>query len=216
MKPEKVREAIALLKKEYGEHSFRKADPLDTLVGTILSQNTSDRNSYAAFFSLKKQFPSWELVMRADVRAIERAIRLGGLARIKARRIKRALREIRRREGRLSLDFLRRMPADDAFEFLRSIEGVGPKTASVLLLFSFDKPIMPLDTHNLRVAKRLGLIPERATSEKAHELMNQLIPDKEKKSMHINLILHGRKICKARKPKCEVCVLRKLCRYRST
>ncbi|MEM3555423.1 MAG: endonuclease III [Candidatus Micrarchaeia archaeon] len=210
----KLKEVIEILKREYGVHSIdERSNPLDVLVGTILSQNTSDRNSQAAFFSLKRKFPKWELVLDADLGKIQKAIRPGGLSKIKARRIKKALSEIRRRRGKLSLDFLSKMSADDAFEFLRSIDGIGPKTASVLLLFCFNKPTMPLDTHNMRIAKRLGLIPEEASSEKAHKIMNELIPSDEKKTLHINFILHGRKICRARNPECNLCVLNKLCDY---
>lgn len=211
---EKLKEVIEILKKEYGTHSINeRSNPLDVLVGTILSQNTTDKNSYAAFLSLKREFPTWELVLNADLRKIQKAIRVGGLSKIKAYRIKKALVEIKRRNGKLSLDFLKNMPVDEAMEFLRSVEGIGPKTAGVLLLFCFNKPTMPLDTHNLRVAKRLGIIPKEMSSEKAHKLMNELVPPNEKKTLHINFILHGRKICRARNPRCSLCVLNELCDY---
>jgi endonuclease-3 len=213
-KEEKLSKIIQLLKKEYGEHNYRdRGDPMDTLVETILSQNTTDKNSSRAFSNLKKAFPSWESVLKADPRKIQKVIHSGGLPGIKARRIKHVLREIKRRTGRLSIDFLRGMPAEDAMEFLRSIKGIGPKTASVLLIFRFNKSIMPLDTHNLRVIKRLGIIPQKMSSEKAHELMNRLVPDEEKKSLHINFIIHGRRICTARNPKHEICILKNLCDY---
>jgi endonuclease-3 len=211
---EKIKKVILLLKKEYCEHRFRdRGDPLDALVETILSQNTSDKNSSRAFSNLKKKYPNWELVMKADSRAIQKVIHSGGLPGIKARRIKHVLAEIKGRRGKLTLDFLREMSSDEAMGFLRSIKGIGPKTASVLLIFRFNKPTMPLDTHNLRVAKRLGIIPRKMSSEKAHELMNRLVPDKEKKSLHINFIIHGRKVCTARNPKHGICVLNKLCDY---
>jgi endonuclease-3 len=210
----KVRRVIALLKKEYGEHTYRdRGDPLDALVETILSQNTTDKNSARAFSNLKKAFPSWDSLVKADARKIERVIYSGGLPGIKARRIKHVLNEIKRRRGKLTLDFLKKMPPDKAMRFLRSIKGIGPKTAAVLLIFRFNKPVMPLDTHNLRVAKRLGIIPQKMSSERAHELMNKLVPDEEKKSLHINFILHGRRICTAQKPKHNICVLNKLCDY---
>ncbi|MCX6776390.1 MAG: endonuclease III [Candidatus Micrarchaeota archaeon] len=213
-KEEKIRSVIKLLRKEYGEHNFTDAgDPLDTLVETILSQNTNDRNSARAFLKLKKEFPTWEQVLKADVRSIRKVIHSGGLPGIKARRIKHVLGQIKKRRGKLELGFLGKMPADESMEFLRSMKGIGPKTAAVLLLFRFNKPVMPLDTHNLRVAKRLGIIPQKMSPEKAHELMNKLVPDKEKKTLHINFIIHGRKICKAQKPNHEACVLNKLCDY---
>jgi endonuclease-3 len=213
-KEEKIRRVIQLLKHEYGEHRYTaRVDPLDILVETILSQNTTDKNSSRAFNSLQKEFPRWEILLKADPRKIQRVIHSGGLPGIKARRIKHVLSEIKRRRGKLELDFLRDMSADEAMEFLRSIKGIGPKTASVLLIFRFNKPVMPLDTHNLRVAKRLGIIPQKMSPEKAHELMNRLVPDEEKKSLHINFILHGRKICTARKPKHKLCILKELCDY---
>ncbi|QLJ53077.1 MAG: Endonuclease III [Candidatus Fermentimicrarchaeum limneticum] len=213
-KERKLREVIALLKDEYGEHHYTaRVDPLDILVETILSQNTTDKNSSRAFNNLKKKFPKWEILLKTDPRAIQKAIRSGGLPGIKARRIKHVLQDIKRRRGKLELDFLKGMPADEAMEFLQSIKGIGPKTASVLLIFRFNKPMMPLDTHNLRVAKRLGIIPAGMSPEKAHELMNRMVPDEEKKSLHMNFILHGRKICTARNPKCNLCVLNRLCDY---
>jgi endonuclease-3 len=209
---DKIAKVIQLLKQEYGEHNYRdRRDPIDALVETILSQNTTDKNSSMAFASLKKAYPRWESVLEADTRSIKKAIHSGGLPGIKARRIKHVLGEIKRRRGKLTLDFLSEMPADDAAAFLRSIKGIGPKTASVLLIFRFNKPVMPLDTHNLRVAKRLGLIPQKMSSEKAHQLMNNLVPDKEKRSLHINFIIHGRTVCTARNPKHELCVLKNLC-----
>jgi endonuclease-3 len=213
-KEEKIKKVIQLLKKQYGEHNYRdRGDPVDSLVETILSQNTTDKNSSRAFASLKKKYPSWESVLKADTRSIKKVIHSGGLPGIKARRIKHVLGEIKRRRGKITLDFLREMPAEDAVAFLRSIKGIGPKTASVLLIFRFNKPLMPLDTHNLRVLKRLGIIPLKMGSEKAHELMNKLVPDNEKKSLHLNLITHGRTVCTARNPKHEICVLRNLCDY---
>jgi len=211
---EKVRRVIALLKKEYGEHAYgNRGDPLDVLVETILSQNTTDKNSARAFSNLKKEFPSWERLLKTNPRKIQKVIHSGGLPGIKARRITHVLSEIKRMRGKLEIGFLREMPAEEAMQFLRSIKGIGPKTAAVLLLFHFNKPLMPLDTHNLRVAKRLGIIPQKMSSEKAHELMNRLVPDEEKKSLHINFIIHGRRICTARNPKCAICVINSLCDY---
>ena len=210
----KLREVIALLKDEYGEHRYTaRVDPLDILVETILSQNTTDKNSSRAFNNLKRKFPKWNMLLKTDPRAIQRTIHSGGLPGIKARRIKHVLQDIKTRRGKLELDFLKGIPADEAMEFLQSIKGIGPKTASVLLIFRFNKPMMPLDTHNLRVAKRLGIIPANMSPQKAHELMNRIVPDEEKKSLHINFILHGRKICTARNPKCPVCVVNRLCDY---
>jgi len=193
---------------------FRTAnDPIGELVKTILSQNTSDVTSFRAFDNLKKRFRSWESLRKADVSAIRREIKAAGLSNIKAPRIKGALNEIVRRRGSLELDFLRRVSTDEGYAFLRSIKGVGPKTAAIVLLFSFNRPIMPVDTHIFRVTRRLGLIGEKMTPEKAQEYLTAITPAGTIKRLHLLLIMHGRRICTARDPKCPVCGLKRLCRY---
>ena len=157
----KIRKIIALLGKAYGRPAtFRRTEPVGELVRTILSQNTTDKNSLKAFAILKKSFKSWDGLLQAPARRIERLIRHAGLANIKAGRIKEALAEIKRREGRVSLARLKRLGLQGANEYLRSLKGVGPKTAACVLLFSFGRPVMPVDTHIFRVTKRLGLIPK--------------------------------------------------------
>jgi endonuclease-3 len=205
--------AIQLLEEEYGlpRWAHEKHRPMDTLIGTILSQNTSDRNSIPAFSNLRRKFRSWEKVANADKRSIASAIRSGGLANIKARRIKGVLSQIRQRTGSLSLNFLAKMPKEKARKWLTELDGVGPKTAAVTLIFGFGMPVFPVDTHIFRVSKRLGLIPKGATYDEAHELLDRLVPDKKKVSLHINMLEHGRKVCSARNPKCGKCILSKLC-----
>ncbi len=209
---------ISLLEEEYGlpRWAHEKHRPLDTLVGTILSQNTSDRNSIPAFANLKRKFGSWEKVAKADERSIASAIRSGGLANIKARRIKGVLSQIRQRTGSLSLNFLAKMPKAEARKWLMGLGGVGPKTAAVTLIFGFGMPVLPVDRHVLRVATRLGLLQKGTSSTKAHEILDQIVPDNKKISFHINLIQHGRKVCVARRPKCSQCVLRQMCKYYET
>ena len=212
-KRRRVLRAAELLEAEYGlpRWSQEKHDPISTLVGTILSQNTSDRNSIPAFNALRRRYPTWEKVLAAKESGIASAIRKGGLANIKAKRIKGVLSEIRGRTGRLSLDFLRKKSKEEAREFLLSLKGVGWKTASVVLIFSLQKPAFPVDRHIFRVSKRLGFIPERATLEEAHKLMDVLVPDEKKGPLHVNLIYLGRGLCHPRHPDCPHCPLKRIC-----
>ena len=203
-----------MLRRRFGRLRFRKEnDAVGELVKTILSQNTSDVTSLRAFDNLKKRYRNWENLRKADVSAIKREIRVAGLSNIKAPRIKNALTEIVRRRGSLELDFLGRMGADEGYAFLRSIKGVGPKTAAIVLLFSFNKPIMPVDTHIFRVMKRLGFIDGKTTPEKAQGYLTGMTPGHAIKEFHVHLIMHGRQICTAREPKCPICNLRVVCKY---
>lgn len=203
-----------LLRKNYGRKRFKKeADSVGELIGTILSQNTSDRNSHRAYDNLRRHFKNWDRLKRARIPEIKREIKIAGLANIKAPRIKNALDEIKSRYGSLNLDFLGTLDTQVGYKFLRSIKGVGPKTAACVLLFSFGKPIMPVDTHIFRVTKRLGLLDRKATAEEAQEYFSGVVPKSLIYEFHINIILHGRQICVARNPKCPVCNLKRLCKY---
>jgi len=208
-----VLKAAELLEGEYGLPRWEHAehDPISTLIGTILSQNTSDRNSIPAFNALRRRYPSWDKVLTAREKDIAETIRRGGLPNVKARRIKEVLRQIYNRAGGLSLDFLKGMPKEEARDFLLSLPGVGWKTASVVMLFSLGMPAFPVDTHIFRVSKRLGLIPQSATLEEAHRLLDRLVPDEKKASFHINLIRLGREVCHPKNPECERCALNRIC-----
>jgi endonuclease III len=207
-----ITEIIQLLSKEYGSITWRsRTDPLSELIVTILSQNTSDHNSRRAFDSLLSRFDTWEVVAEGSVDDIARAIKLGGLAQVKAPRIKRILQQIQAQHGSLDLDFLKKMPVAEAKAWLRSLPGVGPKTAACVLLFSLGKPVLPVDTHILRVAKRLGLIDSRVSAEKAHEILGDMVSPKYVYQFHIHMIEHGRRVCTARRPRCRECVLLKVC-----
>ena len=188
-------------------------DPVSELVSTILSQNTSDTNRDRAFARLRERFPAWEEVRDADVRQVRDAIRPAGLSEVKAPRIQQALRVVTEKAGRLSLDFLNDMSVEEAQAWLTGIKGVGPKTAAIILLFSFGRPAFPVDTHIHRVTKRLALIGPRVSREKAHGILSALIPPELYYPVHINLIRHGREICRPQQPRCEVCPLRDLCCY---
>ncbi len=188
-----------------------KLPPLDELIATILSQNTSNANSDAAFAQLKRRFPTWERVRAAKTRSVAAAIRVAGLSRLKAPRIKAILVELQRQRGGLSLDFLRDVPDDEALAYLRRLKGVGPKTAACVLLFACDKPILPVNTQVHRVSKRLGLIGPRTSAERAHELLARTVPKELVLDFHVLLIRHGKTICLPRKPRCTECVLLDAC-----
>ena len=198
-----------------GEYGNRKRQthhsPLSVLIQTILSQNTSDTNSGRAFGSLLASFDSWEDVAEASVNEIAASIKSGGLGVIKAKRIKKALGEIERKRGKLELDFLNQLPLNEAKEWLKQLPGVGSKTANCVLLFSLGRPALPVDTHVFRVAKRLGLIHPRASAEQAHTLLERIVPSNKVYDFHMLLIEHGRRECKAQRPRCTQCVLRRLC-----
>jgi endonuclease-3 len=186
--------------------------PVDELVCTILSQNTTDAARDRAFDSLRAAYPTWEAVAAAPVADVEDRIRVCGLANQKAPRIQGALRAIEERTGGpLELDFLRDMPVEEARAWLTSIDGIGVKTASIVLLFAFEKPALPVDTHVHRVAGRLGLIPAAMSAEKAHAALEALVDPDDYLAFHMALIRHGREVCRARRPACGACALADLC-----
>jgi endonuclease-3 len=191
-------------------------EPLAELVATVLSQNTADVNSERAYASLVAHFgDDWQAVRAAPAEEIADAIRIGGLADVKSRRIKTLLDSIAERVGELDLSFLRDMSLEDARAFLLALDGVGPKTAACELLFSLGKPALPVDTHVHRVATRLELVP-KTSAERAHALLEELIPPERVYSFHIMLITHGRQICKAQRPLCPICPVNDLCPYPAT
>lgn len=188
-----------------------KRSPLDSLIATVLSQNTTDANSGRAFRHLKARFPDWQEAAKARTRQIAAAIRSGGLADIKAARIKRILGRIEKDRGRLDLSFLQHLTIEQARSYLVGLPGVGPKTAACVLLFSLDKPVFPVDTHVLRVSKRLGLIPPKTTMERAHDIFAALVRPKQTLPLHLGLVRHGRQVCLARRPRCPICTISDLC-----
>jgi endonuclease III len=187
--------------------------PLNELVLTVLSQNTTDRNRDVAYARLRARFPDWEAVAEAPVEEVEEAIRPGGISRVKSRRIQAMLGVIAKETGSLDLEGLATAPREDAIEFLERLPGVGRKTAACVLLFSFDRPEMPVDTHVYRVASRLGLIRPGASFEEAHDTLRALTDPEDVYELHVNLIRHGRRICTARNPRCRECPLLRLCPY---
>jgi endonuclease III len=202
------------LEATYGiPRNTRPDDPLDELILTILSQSTSDINSRRAFDSLKKRYRDWESVRRTRPASIAAAIKSGGLANTKSVVIKNVLNQILAHRGKLDLSFLHTTPLNEAREFLLSLKGIGPKTAACVLLFSCNRPVFPMDTHILRITKRLGLVPQKSSDLSAHKIMESLVPPKKHYSLHINLIRHGRKTCRPRDPLCEECSLQEQCKF---
>ena len=212
-KTQAVADALTLT---YGPRAWRRhLPPVDELVATILSQHTSDANTDRAYASLRTRFPTWQHVINAPVADVADAIRSGGLANQKAPRIQAVLSSVREQYGGFDLDSLASMSVREARGQLTSLNGVGPKTASCVMLFSLGMPAMPVDTHVHRVTRRIGLIDDRTTAEAAHEALEaQLDGDRDRVyAFHMHLIHHGRTICTARRPYCERCSLTDLCDY---
>lgn len=208
----RVRAIHRRLQRHFGELlPPRRSDPLEELVLTVLSQHTSDLNADRAFRSLREAFPTWAAVVQARPDAVADAIRSGGLGNTKAPRIQAILREVREREGRFDLSSLRNMADADATAYLSSLRGVGPKTAAVVLAFSLGRDALPVDTHVHRVTRRLGWIEARTDAERAHRVLEELVPAEIRVPVHVGLIRLGREICKAPRPLCENCPLFELC-----
>jgi endonuclease-3 len=201
----------------YGEPVWRNPLPaIDELVSTILSQNTNDVNRDRAFDALRAKFPSWEAVRDADGQAVMDAIRPAGLANQKGPRIQQVLKAITAERGNLDLSFLKQLSVDEARNWLTKFNGVGPKTAAIVLCFSLDMPAFPVDTHVYRVTGRIGLHPESMSVEQAHPHLEALFPPETYYAGHLNIIRLGREICTARKANCDKCPLRKLCDFGKT
>jgi endonuclease-3 len=223
----------------YGRPTWqRRLDPTSELVLTILTQNSADINAEVAFEALRAMYPGggeaqahnpgagwggeglpvgiapdWAAVETAPLPELVDTIRPGGLANQKAPRIQATLRRIREERGDYSLEFLGEMATLDARDWLTSIDGIGKKTASVLLLFSFGKPLMPVDRHVERVAHRVGLIGPKVDADDAHDLFLAMLRPDQMHEAHVNLIQHGRVLCHARRPDCAACPLRPRCRF---
>lgn len=201
-----------LLENEYGYPTWRQhLLPVDELVSTILSQSTTDTNRDMAFDALKARYASWEAVRDAPVKDVIATVRSAGLANQKGPRIKAALAFVTEERGAITLDFLADMDIAAAKAWLTQINGVGPKTAAIILLFAFNKPAFPVDTHVHRVTKRLGLIGPRTSAERAHGELEAIVPPEAYYPAHLNFIRHGREVCQARNPRCGACPLTAYC-----
>ena len=211
--PARLREIARLLARRFGRPDAcgHETSPVQNLVLTILSQNTTDANRDRAYGTLMKRFPSPSKLAAAKPAEVEEAIRVGGLAKAKARSILGALARLKGERGGYSLDFLRSMPLAEARAYLTSFPGIGVKTANILLLFSFGLPAFPVDTHILRVTKRLGLVPANADLAKAALSLEPHVPEGAHGPLHLNLIRLGREVCRPRNPLCAECPLLPVC-----
>jgi endonuclease-3 len=198
----------------YGEPIWRNPlPPVDELVSTILSQNTNDINRDKAFNALRAYYPTWEAVRDAPAAEVVGCIRVAGLANQKGPRIQQVLNQITSERGSLDLSFLNDLPLEDARAWLMKFNGVGPKTAAIVLCFSLGRPAFPVDTHVYRVTGRIGLRPEKISVEDAHPYLESIFPPETYYAAHLNIIRLGREICHARKPDCAHCPLLTQCDY---
>ena len=205
MSPDTIIERLAA---RYGVFEQKpRYNALDELIFTVLTQHTSDLNAERAFDRLRETIPTWEEVMVADQQLIADAIFHGGMSNQKSKRIKDILASILQRHGELEIDFLRDYELEDARKWLVDLPGVGPKTAAVVMAFALGMPAFPVDTHIHRVSKRLGLIEEKTTADAAHEIMENKVRPELRFQLHMQLITHGRQVCKARRPLCGDCPL---------
>ncbi|HNB40458.1 MAG TPA: endonuclease III [Anaerolineales bacterium] len=203
------------LLKVFGEPIWRNPLPaIDELVSTILSQNTNDVNRDRAFEALRAKFPTWEAVRDAKEKDVVEAIKPAGLANQKGPRIQQVLKAITEERGELNLQFLADMPIEDARNWLTKFNGVGPKTAAIVLCFSLNRPAFPVDTHVYRVTGRIGLRPEKMTVEQAHSHLESIFPPETYYAAHLNIIRLGREVCNARKPMCPQCPVKHLCDFK--
>ena len=199
----------------FGEPIWRNPLPaIDELVSTILSQNTNDVNRDRAFNALRAKFPTWEEVRDAKEKDVIATIKPAGLANQKGPRIQKVLQEITKERGSLDLDFLADLPIEEARAWLTKFNGVGPKTAAIVLCFSLGIPAFPVDTHVYRVTGRIGLRPEKMTVEQAHPYLESVFPPETYYAAHLNIIRLGREVCNARKPLCPQCPVKSLCLYK--
>ncbi len=198
----------------FGQPAYTKRTGLEELVLTILSQNTNDRNRDRAFSALRQKYPTWRSVSEASVDELIDVLRPAGLAPQKAPRIQFVVKTVLSK-GDESMEFLKTMTVENAEALLLSFPGVGIKTAYCTLLFSFDQPVFPMDTHVLRIFERIGILPSRYNVEKEHRRISALVPVGRQKDIHLNLLKLGRTICKPSKPRCDECPCISMCKYAS-
>jgi len=212
-----IEEIVARLEARYGVARWKpRMEPLEELIHCILSQHTSDANSFRAFRALREAFPSWQAVVDAPTAQVAEVIRSGGLANQKAPRIQAVLRTVYQLRGDYTLDWLREMDTEEARRFLLGLPGIGPKCAAIVLCFALGRPVIPVDTHVFRVSWRLGLIPRSIGEAKAHQALEAMVPPELVYRFHVALIRHGRALCKAQRPLCAQCPLTDLCAYYRT
>lgn len=214
MEEKPIRYLVQNLERTFGVPELdTPSDPLDMLIGVILSQATTNANSDRTFAALKEKYPAWEDALGARETTIAKTIHLGGLANQKAKVIKNLLKQIKEEQGTLDLNFLHELSTKEAVAYLKKFRGIGPKTIACTLLFACHKNIFPLDTHIFRILRRVGMIPEKCSDERAHNILDSIVPEGKFYSFHVNLIRLGRTICKPQNPQCERCPIVEYCDY---
>jgi endonuclease-3 len=211
---EKIADIYARLLKTYGERPLKpRREPMHELISTMLSHRTTQKNEAIAFERMWKRFGSWEAIRDAPLDALVESIETSNYPESKAPRIQAALAQIIEERGEPSIEFLRDLPAEEGREWLMSLPGVGIKTASLVLLFCFSKPVLPVDTHVHRVSGRLGLIGPKASAELAHALLLEQLPSDPHVlfNFHIAMLKHGQQICIWGTPRCTRCPLTDRC-----
>ncbi|MFT5369520.1 MAG: endonuclease-3 [Candidatus Latescibacterota bacterium] len=205
------------LDKTYGGEAWDKSrtpsNPLDNLMRTILSQNTTDENRDRGYHTLRAQYPTWEKVMRAPPEKVQDAIKVAGLAKQKGPAMQNFLKCLHQEQDILSLDFVKEIDTDDAIKLLIQHKGIGLKTAYIVLAFACNQDLCAVDTHVYRIVQRVGIIDEKCSREKAHTELRPLIPKNKARAFHVNLIDLGKTICHARTPNCKACIISDLCQY---
>lgn len=214
----KAIEVTRRLTELYGELPFSSKDPMSMLVDILLSHRTRDEQTAAAWDNLLKRFGSWEAVRDAPTQEVQDAIANVNFPEVKAPRLQTIMRQITAERGNLNLDFLRDLPVEEGAAWLNRFEGVGPKTAACVLLFSCQKPLLPVDVHVHRVSGRLGLIGKKVSADAAHTLLQALLPQDARSiyNFHKALLRHGQRICVYERPRCNKCALTDLCDYYKT
>jgi len=214
----KALEVTRRLTEFYGELPFSSKDPMSQLVDIILTHRTRDEQTAAAYDNLLERFGSWEAVRDAPTSEVEAVIENVNWPEAKAPRLQALMRRITEERGELNLDFLRDLPVEEGAAWLRRLGGVGPKTAACVLLFSCQKPILPVDTHVHRISIRLGLIGKKVTADAAHDLLQALLPNDARViyNFHKGLLRHGQQICVYERPRCEKCPITDVCDYYKT
>lgn len=205
-----------LLNQEYKRLDLgSRRTPMHELISTMLSHRTNHADETKAYNTMLERFGDWEGVMNADVNELANAIQTTRYPEQKAPQIQQTLRMIKEKRGEISIDFLADLPVEEALEWLTHLPGVGPKTATLLLLFNFKKPVLPVDTHVFRVSQRVGIIGAKVTANKAHTILLDMLPKEaiELYNFHKHLFWHGQRVCTYYTPKCEQCVLNSFCNY---
>ena len=214
---QKAMEMYAIFLKTYGERSLKppRHDAMTELIMTILSHRTTNANEKLAFTRMWEHYGSWEAIRDADVAELTALIAPSNYPEVKAPYIKGTLAQIINERGQANIDFLEDLPVDEGLRWLLSLPGVGIKTASLVLLFNFSKPIMPVDTHVHRVSLRTGLVSPRTSANKAHDLFLEILPNDPHIlfNFHVTCLRHGQKICTWNAPKCLQCPIKHLCHY---